>query len=343
MRKLLNTLFITAEDLYLSLENENVLVWHDDKMLQKFPLKILESILYFSRKNISPALLGACVKNDVGFAVLTPNGRLLGHPTGLNMGNILVRKAQFRISDDENLSLKIAKMMITGKILNARTLLMRALRNHGMSLDNDVFATHIQDLKLAAKDACKATDLDNLRGIEGSAATMYFSLFDDLILQDKKHFFFHDRNKRPPKDRVNALLSFAYTLLAIDCANALVAVGLDAYAGFLHRDRSGRYSLALDLMEELRTPFVDRLVLSLINNRVIHADDFRLTEDGAILLNDKGRNTFLTAWQDKKRETLKHPFLGEKIYWGLVPYIQALLLSRYIRGDLDLYPPFFWK
>lgn len=343
MRKLLNTLFITSDDLYLSLENENVLVWREKELLQRFPLRILESILYFSRKNISTALLGACVKNNVGFAVLTPNYRLLGQPTGLTTGNILVRKEQFRISENELESLKIARLIIAGKILNARTMLMRTLRNHRMSLDGEVFSSHIQDLHLAAKESCKVSSLDALRGVEGNAATMYFTLFDDMILNDKKHFYFHDRNKRPPKDRVNALLSFAYTLLAIDYANALGAVGLDAYAGFLHRDRSGRYSLALDLMEEMRTPAADRLVLSLINNRVIQKGHFRVSEDGAVLLNDEGRNIFLTAWQEQKKETIKHPFLGEKIYWGLIPYIQALLLSRYIRGELDLYPPFLWK
>ena len=320
MRKLLNTLFVNSEDLYLSLDNENVAAWKGNEILQRIPLMNLENILYFGYKGASPALLGACVKRHIGFCFLTPQGKFLARAQGLTAGNVLLRK-----------------------ILNSRTVLMRFLRDHPLSVDATSFQAVIQDLQDSAREAAKADSLDHLRGIEGNAAVSYFSLFDALILNDKKHFYFHGRNKRPPLDRVNALLSFAYTLLAHDCASAIEAAGMDSYIGILHRDRPGRQSLALDLMEELRSVYADRFVLSLVNNRVLPAKCFQLMEDGAVLLNAEGRKTFLSKWQERKKETLTHPFLGEKIYWGLIPYVQALLLARYIRGDLDGYPPFIWK
>ena len=220
---------------------------------------------------------------------------------------------------------------------------MRALRNHEISLDQTLFKNSIIELQRQAKETVKATSLEMLRGIEGYAANSYFALMDLLILQRKKHFYFHGRNKRPPKDRMNALLSFAYTLLAHDCASALECVGLDSYVGFLHRDRPGRESLALDLMEEFRSVYADRFALTLVNKQMIREKHFDQTEGGAILLNKEGRKIFLDQWQTRKREKLTHPFLNEKISWGLLPYVQALLLTRYIRGDLDGYPPFVWK
>lgn len=187
------------------------------------------------------------------------------------------------------------------------------------------------------------TELDALRGLEGECAAAYFGAFDDLILNQKDDFHFEQRNRRPPVDRVNALLSFAYTLLTNDCAAALEAVGLDAYVGFMHRDRPGRKSMALDLMEELRPVLADRFALTLINTKAIRKEHFKRHENGAVLLSDAGRKIVLQAWQERKRETLTHPYLKEKMYWGLVPYVQALLLSRYLRNDLDGYPPFLWK
>lgn len=343
MRKLLNTLFVTSDDLYLSLENENIVAWRDQSAVQRIPLLNLESIYDFSYRGASPALLGACAKRHIGFAFLTQNGRFLARVIGENVGNILLRKEQYRLSDDEEKCLPLAAAMIGGKILNARNVLLRALRDHPLSFEMESFALCTREMQRSAREAVHAKSLEELRGIEGNAAQMYFSLFDRMILQDKKHFFFRARSKRPPLDRVNALLSFAYTILAHDCASALEAAGLDAYAGFLHRDRSGRQSLALDLMEELRAIYVDRFLLTLINNRIVQAKHFRMTEDGAVLLGDEGRKLFLTEWQERKRETITHPFLGEKIYWGLIPYVQALLLARTLRGDLDGYPPFLWK
>lgn len=343
MRKLLNTLFVTSEDLYLSFENENILAWREGAMLQRIPLLNLENIFYFGYKGASPALLGACVKKKIGFCFLNQQGRFLARVQGQAAGNVLLRKEQYRISDVEEKSLAIASPMIVGKILNARSVLMRAVRDHPLSVDEGLFRTHIKDLQEGAKEAARAESLDILRGIEGNAANSYFALLDDLILQDKKHFYFHGRNKRPPLDRMNALLSFAYTILAHDCASALESAGLDSYVGFLHRDRPGRQSLALDLMEEFRSVYADRFALTLVNNRILSAKHFKETEDGAVWLSDEGRKIFLAEWQQRKKESLTHPFLGEKMVWGLVPYVQALLLARYIRGDLDGYPPFVWK
>lgn len=343
MRKLLNTLFVTSEDIYLSLENENIIAWKDGQAVQRMPLLNLENILYFGYKGASPALLGACVQRGIGFCFLDQNGRFLARVGGITRGNILLHKEQYRVSEDEKKSCAAARPMIAAKIFNARCVLMRGMRDHPLSVDAELFQAYTEDLLRAARDAMKAESPDELRGIEGNAAQMYFSLFDQLVLADKKHFFFRGRNKRPPLDRVNALLSFTYTLLAHDCASALEAAGMDAYAGFLHRDRPGRTSLALDLMEELRSVYADRFVLTLINNRIITAKDFKQMENGAVWLNEEGRRTLLSRWQERKREIITHPFLQEKIAWGLLPYVQSLLLSRYLRNDLDSYPPFLWK
>ena len=343
MRKLLNTLFVSSEDIYLSLDNENVAAWRGDTLVQKMPLINLENIFYFGYRGASPTLLGACVKRNIGFCFLTPHGQFLARASGITRGSVLLHKEQYRISDDETESCRMASAMISAKILNARAVLMRAARDHPLSVDQALFQDYTAELMRTARAAHQADTLEALRGIEGNAAQMYFSLFDSLILADKSSFFFHRRSKRPPLDRVNALLSFTYTLLTHDCASALEVAGLDASAGFLHRDRPGRASLALDLMEELRSIYADRFVLTLINNRVIRRGDFQQMEDGAVWLNETGRKNLLRQWQERKRESITHPFLKEKIPWGLIPYVQALLLGRCLRGDLDGYPPFLWK
>lgn len=343
MRKLLNTLFVTSEDLYLSLENENLVAWREGTLIQRIPLVNLENILYFGYRGASPALLGSCVKKNIGFCFLDNNGRFLARTAGLVPGNIFLHKEQYRVSDDEIRSCRVARSMIAAKIFNSRTVIMRALRDHPLSVDQELCRLYVRELLQAAREARKADSLETLRGIEGNAAQMYFSLLDHLILSDKKHFFFKGRSKRPPLDRINALLSFSYTILAHDCSSALETAGLDSYAGFLHRDRPGRCSLALDLMEELRSIYADRFVLTIVNNRVITAKQFKIMEDGAVWLNDEGKRALLSKWQERKREVITHPFLNEKIPWGLIPYVQALLLARYLRGDLDGYPPFLWK
>jgi CRISPR-associated protein Cas1 len=342
MRHLLNTLFVLTEDAYLALENENVIVLQEEKKLGQVPLLTLENILYFGYKGASPALMGACAKRNIGLCFLTPTGRFLARVNGMSQGNVLLRKAQYHISNMPVESCNIAKNFIAGKIFNQRSVLKRASRDHPLSFEKDQFDNVIRDLQLAMKNARCCSELETLRGIEGNAAKEYFSLFDSLILQNKKEFYFTGRIKRPPTDKVNAMLSFIYTILAHDCACALESVGLDAYVGFLHRDRPGRESLALDLMEELRSIYADRFVLRLINNRMIKPLYFQKKENGTIWLNDAGRKMVLKAWQERKKETITHPFLHEKLYWGLIPYVQALLLARYLRGDLDEYPAYLW-
>lgn len=343
MRKLLNTLFVTSEDSYLALENENVVVINGENKLGQFPLSILEGIVCFSYKGASPALMGACAGRGIQLCFMTPRGRFLARVCGEDRGNVLLRKQQYRVSDSPAESCLIARNMILGKVFNARWVLERTLRDHGMRVDTEALRKVSTQLAQQLPAIETAVDLDTLRGLEGEASARYFSGFNQLILNQKDDFSFEGRNRHPPRDNVNAMLSFAYTLLANDCGAALESVGLDSYVGFMHRDKPGRASLALDLMEELRAPLADRLVLTLINNRMVQKNHFRCQADGVVLLNDDGRKLFLNAWQERKRDAITHPYLQEKVYWGLVPYVQALLLARYLRGDLDGYPTFFWK
>mgnify|MGYP001136190136 FL=1 len=343
MRKLLNTLFVTSEDAYLTLDGENVVVNREKQEVARFPLHTLSGIIAFSYAGASPALMGGCAKRGVSLTFCTPIGRFLARSVGEENGNVLLRRMQYRAADDPAQSCRIARNMIFGKLHNARWSIERTKRDHALRVDTQRLQTAIDQIKGLYPLVAEETSLDTLRGEEGAGAKVYFDVFDDMILQNKADFFFHERSRRPPLDNVNALLSFAYSLLGSDCAAALESVGLDAYVGFLHRDRPGRTSLALDLVEELRPCFADRFVLSLINNRVIAATDFVRTDSGAVMLTDAGRKKFLRAWQERKRDTITHPYLKEKISWGLVPYVQALLLARYLRDDLDAYPPFLWK
>ncbi|WP_409969255.1 type I-C CRISPR-associated endonuclease Cas1c [Bengtsoniella intestinalis] len=343
MRHLLNTLFITSEDAYLTLDGENVVVSRGQQEMGRFPLHTLSAILSFSYAGASPALMGACGSRQINLTFCSPRGRFLARVSGQSQGNVLLRRTQYRMADDPFQSCNLATMFIQGKIYNARQVIARTRRDHPMRVDESTLLAACDTLKELQGQVAQAESLDSLRGLEGVAASTYFGVFDHLILNEKETFYFHGRNRRPPLDAVNALLSFAYSILAGDCASALESVGLDAYVGFLHRDKPGRTSLALDLMEELRAPMADRFVLTLINNRMISPDAFQVRESGAVLLSDAGRKLFLQQWQKKKQEQITHPFLEEKIPWGLVPYMQALLLARYLRGDLDGYPPFLWK
>ena len=301
MRHLLNTLFITSEDAYLALENENVVVLRGEEKMGQYPLTILENIVSFSYKGASPALMGACAARDIHLCFLTPNGRFLARVCGQSRGNVLLRKEQYRVSDDSAQSCMVARNMIFGKIFNSRWVLERMLRDHAMRADQPSLSAASAQLQNRLDGVRQIDDLDALRGAEGLASAAYFGVFDQLILNQKEDFHFAGRNRRPPLDRVNAALSMIYTLLTHDCAAALESVGLDAYAGFMHRDRPGRMSLALDLMEELRAPLADRLVLTLINTRVLQKQHFRLQSGGAVLLTDDGRRKFLKTWLWKRR------------------------------------------
>lgn len=343
MRKLLNTLFVTSEEAYLALETENVAVYIGEEKKAQYPLLVLESIISFSYKGASPALMGACARNGIQLVFLTPRGRFLARVCGREQGNVLLRKEQYRLSDNLEKSCHIARNFIFGKVYNQRWVLERTLRDHRMRVDAAKLESASQALAGLLPAIETQTDLDALRGLEGEASVRYFHVFDEMVLNQKADFLFDGRNRRPPTDNMNALLSFAYVLLSNDCASALESVGLDSYVGFMHRDRPGRTSLALDLMEELRAPMADRLCITLVNNRVLQDKHFERQESGAVFLGEDGRKLFLSAWQNKKKEEITHPYLKEKMAWGLVPYVQSLLLARCLRGDLDGYPPFLWK
>lgn len=343
MKKLLNTLYVTAQDRYLSLDGENVVVKNQDEEIGRVPLHNLEAIVSFGYPGASPALMGACAKRGIDLSFLSPGGRFLARVSGEVRGNVTLRKEQYRVSDNQEQSLGIARNFIAAKVYNSRWVLERAARDYPLRLDSEKLKKKSSFLAASIPKIRGSHSAEKLLGLEGEAASVYFSVFDDLILQQKQDFYFHGRSKRPPMDLTNAMLSFAYTLLAGMCGGALEAVGLDPYVGFFHTDRPGRMSLALDLMEELRAVMADRFVLTLINKRMIGAEGFLKKEDGAVLMKDDTRKQFLAFWQEKKAETIKHPFLDEKIEWGMVPYVQALLLSRFLRGDLDEYPSFLWK
>ena len=309
MRQLLNTLFVLSEDAYLSVNGENVVISREQKEVARFPLHTLEGILCFSYAGASPALMGACVQRGVDIAFFSPRGQFLARTVGEEHGNVL----------------------------------LRATRDHPQRVPVKTLKTAAAQMAQSLPLIASCEDPAQLLGLEGEAAKLYFGVFDHLVLQQQSDFRFTSRSRRPPLDNINALLSFAYTLLTRDCTAALESAGLDPYIGFMHRPRPGRRSLALDLMEELRAVYADRFVLSCVNRKIITAKHLQKQESGAVLLTDDGRRAFLGAWQSKKQEQITHPFLKEKIPWGLVPYVQALLLARTLRGDLEAYPPFFWK
>ena len=343
MRKLLNTLYVMTDSCYLTLDGENIVIQNGDKALGRFPLHTLENIICFTYKGATPALMGACAERKIGMSFFSPRGAFLARVVGKEYGNVLLRKEQYRISDDEKRSIAYAKNMIVGKVFNSRWSIERTLRDHAYRVDAEKMKQVSNNLYETLPKLDSVSGLDELRGIEGKAAEQYFSVLNDMILNQKEDFAFTRRNRRPPLDNINAILSFAYTILAGDCANALSSVGLDPYVGFMHGDRPGRTSLALDLMEELRPVLADRFILTLVNTKAIQVVHFERQKDNAVLLNEDGRKVFFNAWQNHKKETITHPYLKEKIEWGLVPYVQALLLARTIRGDIDEYPPFLWK
>lgn len=343
MKKLLNTLYVTSEDSYLSLDGENVVIFNQSQEMGRIPLHNLEAIVSFGYRGASPALMGGCASRNISLCFLTPQGKFLARVTGSVKGNVILRKRQYEASNDSDISLRIARNCILGKVYNSRWVLERATRDHGLQVDVEQMKRASGFLKdsLGYIEAC--TDMAQLRGYEGEAASVYFGVFNQLILQQKKDFIFSGRNKRPPLDNVNAMLSFVYTLLTGMVASALETVGLDPYVGFMHTDRPGRVSLALDLIEELRPVLADRFVLALINRKMVTGKDFTKKEDGAVLMSDKARKNLLTEWQNRKKDVITHPYLGEKVEWGMIPFVQAMLLARFLRGDIDEYPPFFWK
>lgn len=343
MKKLLNTLYVTSPDAYLRLEGETVVICAGEDTLGQVPLHNIGAVVCFGYKGVSPAFMGACAQRGIGLCFLTPHGRFLARVSGPVQGNVLLRVQQLRLAEDGAKAMEPAKAFISAKIYNSRWCLERSLRDHGMRLDEAAIRAAIDAQRQALTLIPGAGDVGALMGIEGRAAKAYFRVFDRLILRHEDEFRFNERTRRPPTDPVNALLSLNYTLLTNEICGALESVGLDPYVGYLHQKRPGRSSLALDFLEELRAPLADRFVLSQINLGAIVPGDFETKENGAVYLSDDGRRKFLSAWQQRKQESLTHPFLKEKLSWGLVPFAQALLFSRWLRGDLDMYPPFFWK
>ena len=337
MKKLLNILYVTTPESYLSKDGENVVVSVKQEERFRIPIINLEGIITFGYMGASPGLMKHCADNGVSLSFLSPNGRFIGRLQGPVHGNVLLRKTQYQINDDIERSLHFAQLFVAGKIQNYKTILQRFIRDNGDSIQ---IADAIKSLEKSKQWALNANDLPSLIGVEGDAANSYFEVFPMLLLHQKDGFPFHGRNRRPPKDAVNAMLSFVYALLANETAAALESVGLDPYVGFLHSLRPGRTSLALDLMEELRAYLGDRLVLSLINRKQVSPNDFITQGESGVIMTDNCRKTVLTAWQNRKKETIVHPYLEEKIAIGLLPYVQALLLARTIRGDLDDYPVF---
>lgn len=340
MRKLLNTLYITRPNAYLSKDGMNLVVSENQTEIFRIPIINIENVVTFGYQGASPGCMRLCVDNNVGLTFLSPSGYFVGRLQGKCRGNVLLRKAQYALNDNTMDSLNVSRIMVAAKISNCRAVLMRHQRDYNA---DQQLSEAIPQMQIQKHLALNASNFDDLRGIEGYAAKVYFSVFDKLIINQKTAFVFNGRNRRPPKDEVNALLSFVYMLIANEFVSALETVGLDPYVGFMHSLRPGRPALALDMMEELRPYLGDRFVLSLINRKQITKKDFKSISDEDIILTDDGRKKIITAWQEKKKDEITHPFLQEKLQIGLLPYAQAMLMARFVRKDIDDYPPFLVK
>jgi CRISPR-associated protein Cas1 len=342
MRKLLNTLYVTNSDSYLARDGENVLVRTEERPAFRIPIHNLEAIVTFGHTGASPSLMHLCAERGVALSFHRESGQFLARVQGAVKGNVLLRRQQYRMADGVE-AVELARNFIFAKVANSRTVLNRGLRDHSGVIATEVVKRESDFLKRYLGKVLKLQELEDIRGLEGDAARRYFAALNELILANKNDFYIRGRNRRPPLDRMNAMMSYLYGVLKNDVQSALESVGLDPQVGFLHRDRPGRQSLALDVMEELRSYLVDRLVLSLVNRKQVEASQFVSKENGAVLLKPELKKELITAWQKRKYEEITHPFLNEKIPIGLLPYAQALLLARFIRGDLDAYPPFLWK
>jgi CRISPR-associated protein Cas1 len=343
VKQLLNTLYVTTQGAYLARDGDTVAVRVEHETKLRVPIHTLDSIVCFGNVSCTPFLMGLCGENGVGLSFLTENGRFLARAQGPVSGNVLLRREQYRWADREERAAAVARAVVTGKIANCRTVLLRAMRDNAECAGAVELEQAARRLGRLLETLAGTAGLEEIRGHEGDAARVYFGVFDHLITASKEDFFFRGRSRRPPLDNMNALLSFVYTLLVHDAASALEAVGLDPAVGYLHRDRPGRPSLALDLMEEMRPVVADRLALSLVNRRQVQGSGFRKTEGGAVAMDDETRKEVLVAYQKRKQEEILHPFLQERVAFGLAPHVQAMLLARFVRGDLDGYPAFLWK
>lgn len=343
MKTHLNTLYVTTQGAYLRKDGQAVEVRVDGESRLRVPVINLGGIVCFGQVGASPALMALCAEAGVAVTFLSEHGRFQARVAGFTPGNVLLRREQYRVADDSSRGVCIARNMVAAKLANCRAVLLRALRDYPAAAWRSEVDLAVSRLARGIEQARAETDLDRLRGIEGDNAGTYFGVFDHLIAEQRDGFSFSGRSRRPPLDRVNALLSFLYAMLAHDARAACEAAGLDSAVGFLHRDRSGRPGLALDLMEEFRPFLADRLVLSLINRQQVRASGFEIAESGAVTMDDATRRAVLAAYQNRKQDTLTHPFLGEQASVGLLVHLQGRLLARHLRGDLDAYPPFIWK
>jgi CRISP-associated protein Cas1 len=343
MQKLLNTLFVSTQGSYLLKEGQSVIVNFEKSTLLRLPIHAISGIVCFGNVAISPYLLDLCMRNNVYVSILSKYGRFIARIQGPISGNVLLRRSQYRKADLEKNVTEVAYAILIGKIANSKTILQRALRDHKDKVDVKKLRSAIQNLNRILRKVDKEKSIDELRGFEGDAAHIYFRVFNNFILSNKDIFIFTERSRRPPLDPVNALLSFTYTLLVNDVCSALESVGLDPAVGFLHRDRPGRPSLALDLMEEFRTGLADRFVLSLMNRNQIKPEGFSYSKTGSVIMDDENRKTLIVAWQKRKQDEIKHPFLNEKMQIGITFHIQARLFAKYIKGEFDNYPPFYWR
>lgn len=305
------------------------------------PISQVNSIVLFGKNTLSTALLSFCSKNDVTITFLSENGAFLGRLCGPVSGNVLLRKRQYETLTDADFANRFVGDLLFCKIKNSRSVLMRYARSASDEAAGRAVADAASELAEIAKKLDTCADIDSMRGLEGAAASVYFSHFDEL-LANPRGYRFETRSRRPPLNEVNAVLSFVYTLLAHDVRSSMEAVGLDPAAGYLHTLRPGRPSFALDIMEELRAPLCDRMVISMFNKDQFQPQDFT-TDFGAVYLSEKGRRKVLEQWRSRKRESIQHPFLKEKIPIGMIPHAQSMLFARVLRGDLDRYPPFVWR
>lgn len=342
MKKLLNTLYVTKEQAYLSKDDQNVVITEDGVQIGRYPIHILNDIICFSYLGVSPALMRLCSENNIGISFLTPQGKFCGRVIGTENGNVLLRRQQYRMADSEE-SVGFVRNIIYAKGLNSKRILRRCLLDHKDKVNSKKLEENIAKIDGCLTKIKESDEKDTIRGYEGIVAKTYFDCFDELILQQKSDFSFNERSKRPPEDNVNSMLSLLYTLLAHDVGSALSAVGIDSYVGFMHTDRPGRMSMALDMMEELRGFMVDRTVLTIINLKIVKGNDFEKKESGAVLIKDSGRKKIIEYWQKRKQTEIVHPYLKEKVKIGLLPHVQSMLLNSYIRGDLESYPPFIIK
>ena len=343
MRKLLNTLYVSSQGSYLHREGETVVVEREKQQVLQIPIHTIGGIVCFGNVLCSPFLLGFCAERDVSVSFLSEHGRFLASVRGPISGNVLLRRQQYRMADDEQATRGIAANVVTGKLANCRIVLNRAVRDHSAKVNANDLKEASEKIGRIIERIPRVDGTDEVRGLEGQAAAIYFRVLDHLIVDQKQDFNFTERSRRPPLDEVNALLSFMYTLLAHDVRSALETVGLDPAVGFLHRDRPGRPGLALDIMEEFRPVIADRLVLSLINRKQVGKKGFTKAASGAVTMNDDTRKTILTEYQNRKKDEVYHPYIEETVPIGLLFFIQSNLMARFIRGDIDGYPPFFWR